>query len=47
MGTTPDPDGLANLIGGFRSKDIGGVTGFMNVDINFKSEEGGDENAGE
>jgi hypothetical protein len=38
VGTTPDDDGLANLISGFSiSKDIGGVTGFMNVDIDFKS----------
>lgn len=42
VGTTPDEDGLANLISGFSmGKNIGGVTGFMNVDINFKSEEGG------
>lgn len=42
VGTTPDSDGLANLISGFRHPNIGGVTGFMNVDIDFKSEEGGD-----
>lgn len=43
VGTTPDEDGLANLIGGFSlGKNIGGVTGFMNVDITFKSQEGGD-----
>jgi len=35
VGTTPDKDGLANLISGFTSPRIGGVTGFMNVDLDF------------
>ena len=34
VGTTPAEDGLANLISGFTlGKNVGGVTGFMNVDI--------------
>ena len=37
VGTTPDKDGLANLISGFTSERIGGVTGFMNVDRHFES----------
>lgn len=43
MGTTPDQDGLANLISGFSSPSIGGVTGFMNVDRNFESLENDDD----
>ena len=44
VGTTPDKKGLMNLIKGFSaSHNIGGCTGFMSVDSNFKSEEGGEE----
>ena len=43
MGTTPDETGLLNLLKGFSAGvNIGGVTGFMSVDANFKSLEGGD-----
>lgn len=43
VGTAPDKKGLMNLIKGFSaSSNIGGVTGFMSVDINLASEEGGD-----
>ena len=46
VGTTPDEQGLVNLLKGFSAgKDVGGVTGFMSVDANFPSLEGGDDNA--
>lgn len=41
VGTTPGKNGLVNLIRGFSNDpNIGGVSGFMSVDTNFKSEEG-------
>ncbi len=44
VGTTPGRHGLVNLIRGFAGNpNVGGVSGFMSVDPNFKSEEGGDE----
>ncbi len=42
VGTTPGRNGLVNLIKGFSGDvNIGGVSGFMSVDTNFQSEEGG------
>jgi len=39
VGTTPGKNGLVNLIRGFSNDpNIGGVSGFMSVDTNFKSE---------
>jgi hypothetical protein len=43
VGTEPSNTGIANLLRGFDSKDVGGVTGLMSVDSNFPSEEGGGE----
>jgi len=44
VGTTPGRHGLVNLIRGFSGNiNIGGVSGFMSVDTNFKSEEGGED----
>jgi cellulose synthase/poly-beta-1,6-N-acetylglucosamine synthase-like glycosyltransferase len=38
VGTTPGQRGLSNLIKGFQGNpNIGGVSGFMSVDANFKS----------
>ena len=39
VGTVPSDLGVVNLIKGFSiDPNIGGVTGLMSVDINFKSE---------
>ena len=38
VGTTPGRHGLVNLIRGFSGDvNVGGVSGFMSVDTNFKS----------
>jgi hypothetical protein len=43
VGTKPEDKGVVNLLRGFVDDDVGGVTGLMSVDANFKSEEGGGE----
>jgi len=43
VGTKPEDMGVVNLIRGFVDKNVGGCTGLMSVDSEFKSEEGGDE----
>ena len=43
VGTVPDETGISNLIKGLsQDSNCGGATGFMSVDSNFPSEEGGD-----
>jgi hypothetical protein len=39
VGTKPEKDAIANLLKGFTDRDVGGVTGFMTVDSNMKSQE--------
>lgn len=43
VGTKPDPTGLLNLLKGFNDCNVGGVTGLMSIDSDFRSEEGGDK----
>lgn len=39
VGTKPEKGAIANLLKGFTDEDVGGVTGFMTVDSNMKSQE--------
>jgi chitin synthase len=38
VGTKPEKGAIANLLKGFTDEDVGGVTGFMTVDSNMKSQ---------
>jgi chitin synthase len=41
VGTKPEKDAIGNLLKGFNEKEVGGVTGFMTVDSEMKSQEAG------
>jgi hypothetical protein len=44
VGTKPEKEGVVNLIKSLeQNPNVGGVTGLMSVDSNFKSEEGNNE----